>query len=392
MPRPPTPSPLAARSYDCSARPSCGCYSNATWSISEPPASLHKPEYEAVCGGFNGSLWLLAQATEGREAACDVPDIPRGPFGAVAALTIVMGLSQYLAVPPTREAARLFPEAGADVAIKAIEARASGAQPAMYRSMYQVLRQKQFLTYSIGMLLATTWTSFVVANVPIFLVYIARMEPAEIGAKFVVLAAASLGARIGCIPLFTKLILKYPKHAHPARILTYLRLLEAILTPLIFVVAGRVPDVDLTAILVVAGIVIGVMQSPSDLCNHTMIGWAIDEDGLANPSVPRREGMFYACNGLVQKLSQVIIGLVLTIWGAVGFDPKVCASEMGDGARDAIEYSFLAGLPVVSLLGCIVSWQYPIQGERLRALKEKMAMAEAEAAKGVRVKAEEPDI
>ena len=37
-----------------------------------------------------------------------------------------------------------------------------------------------------------------------------------------------------------------------------------------------------------------------------LIGWIIDEDGLAHGGA-RREGMFWACNGVCQHLSEVVI-------------------------------------------------------------------------------------
>ena len=47
----------------------------------------------------------------------------------------------------------------------------------------------------------------------------------------------------------------------------------------------------------------------------------IDEDALARGG-KRREGMFYAANGMIQHLSGAILGLVLVGWGAAGFDAK----------------------------------------------------------------------
>ena len=46
------------------------------------------------------------------------------------------------------------------------------------------------------------------------------------------------------------------------------------------------------------------------MCHHMLIGWAIDEDAMHRGG-QRREAMFYACNGLTQHLSQVIIAAVM---------------------------------------------------------------------------------
>ena len=102
-----------------------------------------------------------------------------------------------------------------------------------------------------------------------------------------------------------------------------------------------------------------------------LIGWAIDEDAISRGGV-RREGMHYAANGMVQHLSGVINGLVLVAWGAAGFDAKLCTHQQTRSAVDAIEYSFLVGLPVISLLTGAISLAYPIQGARLERLKQRM--------------------
>ena len=101
-----------------------------------------------------------------------------------------------------------------------------------------------------------------------------------------------------------RLILRFPRSAHPARLLSYLKLSEAVVTPAIFLFL-RVPDAPVGLVLVVTGVLIGVLQSPQDMANHMLIGWAIDEDAAHN-NFQRREGMFYACNGVLQHLSQAV--------------------------------------------------------------------------------------
>ena len=67
--------------------------------------------------------------------------------------------------------------------------------------------------------------------------------------------------------------------------------------------ALKQPGVSVNLLMALAGLVVGVAESPHDMCNHMLIGWVIDEDGLTHHGA-RREGMFYALNGVVQHLSQ----------------------------------------------------------------------------------------
>jgi Na+/melibiose symporter-like transporter len=108
---------------------------------------------------------------------------------------------------------------------------------------------------------------------------------------------------------------------------------------------------------------------------HMLMGWAIDEDGVKHKGL-RREGMFWACNGVCQHLSEVVIALVLASFTWAGFDPKKCASDQPGTAVAAIEYSFLLGGPVVLLGISLLAFLYPIRGARLDKLKADVAAME----------------
>ena len=60
------------------------------------------------------------------------------------------------------------------------------------------------------------------------------------------------------------------------------------------------------------------------MINHMLIGWVIDEDGLRRGGL-RREGMFWACNGVCQHLSEAVIACLLAIFGLAGLDARRCA-------------------------------------------------------------------
>ena len=90
--------------------------------------------------------------------------------------------------------------------------------------------------------------------------------------------------------------------------------------------------------LVLGGLVSGVCDSPRPMIEHMLIGWVIDEDALARGGL-RREGMFWACNGVFQHLSEVVIAGMLAIFGANGLDSKRCPHDQPQSARDSIKYA-----------------------------------------------------
>ena len=108
------------------------------------------------------------------------------------------------------------------------------------------------------------------------------------------------------------------------------------------------------------------------MINHTLVGWAIDEDALANGGV-RREGMFYACNGAVQHVSAVLISAALAMFGAYGLDGAKCPADQPQAARDAIFHTFAWGCTALVLLTAWVCLRFPIRGARLEKLRAAKA-------------------
>ena len=81
-----------------------------------------------------------------------------------------------------------------------------------------------------------------------------------------------------------------------------------------------------------------VLLSPRSFWSISARGWIIDEDGLVRGGA-RREGMFWACNGVFQHLSEVVIAGMLAIFGANGLDSKRCPHDQPQSARDSIKYA-----------------------------------------------------
>ena len=71
--------------------------------------------------------------------------------------------------------------------------------------------------YAGSMFLATSWTNFVMSNMSIYLVFVVRLEPFELGSMMVALLVVIMAARIAALPLFARLLLRHPHTCHPAR-------------------------------------------------------------------------------------------------------------------------------------------------------------------------------
>jgi Na+/melibiose symporter-like transporter len=352
---------LTAR-YDCLEIPPCACFATGvTASSARAATDWYTARFVDVCGNSStvqslasGELALASAALEAeRQGACTRPSIPRLRFAFVALLTIALGLLAWLAVPPARSSG------GTKYVPSTLSLR---------HAVLTTFSQRPFVVYASSMFLGTTWTSFLLSNLGIYLVYVTQIEPKSLGFLQILLIGIVLVARIVAIPFFAKLLLRFPKRCHPARLGAALKLLEAALTPIIFL-ALKLPQVDVLVVIVVCGLVFGVLQSPQDMISHMLIGWAIDEDAACR-NFQRREGMFYGCNGLTQHFSQVLVASVLGMWGSAGFDPALCASDQPSSAYHAIEMTFVIGMPICSLLNAIVLLLYPIQGERLLRLRQ----------------------
>ena len=369
--------------HDCNAVTPCGCYADdrsrpSTYNSSM--ASTNMSTYfdgayatlcrEAIEGrGLNGSSILQSQ-----DEVCSAPGLDRTRLGICALLVLLLGSCLYLAVPPARRASARTATAtstsvGTPPPIAKRRRCPASREGSLLDSLCSVLSRRAFRVYTTTMLLNITWAVFFGSNINIYLVYVIGMKPDQIPAVQIALGVPNLAARVACIPLWTRALLRMPERCHPARVFACVRTAMALVI-LLFVLCLRQPGFDLNIAAFFFGIVTGILDSPVDMCQHLLIGWAIDEDALSRGG-PRREGMHYAANGMIQHLSGAINGIVLVAWGASGFDAKLCVHEQPRSARDAIDYSFLIGLPLLSLLTALVVYTFPIQGERLRQLQKK---------------------
>ena len=61
---------------------------------------------------------------------------------------------------------------------------------------------------SVMMLLTITWQNFFQSNLNLYLIYLAGVLPEQIGGLNTLLALSNVAARVGLLPLFTRLLLR----------------------------------------------------------------------------------------------------------------------------------------------------------------------------------------
>ncbi len=96
----------------------------------------------------------------------------------------------------------------------------------------------------------------------------------------------------------------------------------------------------------------------------------VDEDEIATGM--RREAGFYGVNAFVLRFSNILVILAIsTVFSTVGwatFDPSVDPSQVAFGLR-ALIFIF----PAIALLIAILAiYKYPLHGEKLKEVKEKL--------------------
>jgi len=364
---PPPPPPLSPSEHPPSAP-----WAAAPWVLA---TDAFAPDYVAQCAAAaNASAdGLLSEALKLRADACGIDPETGEPsgvgtefwrFGLVAGLIALMGTCAFLAVAPARRTPISLEEAGGQAPLS------------LCASLRATFRLHSFRVYAAIMFLSQCYMSHLLTNISLYLVYVVGIDVAQVGFLMGAMMLPVIATRVLSLPLYLWLL----QRAHPASVYSVLRAIEAGLVVLFFLLLKAEGNAEggpqmskLTATAAAAGAVLGVTQSPNDIISHMLMGWAIDEDGVERRGL-RREGMFYACNGVCQHLSEVVVALILASYGWAGFDPKQCPSEQPASAVTAIELSFLVFGPVVLALLTLLGFAYPIRGERLARLNAQVAV------------------
>jgi len=122
---------------------------------------------------------------------------------------------------------------------------------------------------------------------------------------------------------------------------------------------------------IIAGIFLGVGLSALMILLEVMISDVIDEDELKTGT--RREGMYYGVNGFVVRIAIAIESLLLGyILKLSGYDANIAANAQPASAVVGIK-SLVTLVPFVAcVIVFLIISRYPLYGERLENLKEKM--------------------
>jgi len=115
---------------------------------------------------------------------------------------------------------------------------------------------------------------------------------------------------------------------------------------------------------------IGIGLSGSLYIIDLVVADIVDEDEIATGM--RREAGFYGVNAFVLRFSNILVILAIsTVFSTVGwatFDPSVDPSQVAFGLR-ALIFIF----PAIALLIAILAiYKYPLHGEKLKEVKEKL--------------------
>lgn len=122
---------------------------------------------------------------------------------------------------------------------------------------------------------------------------------------------------------------------------------------------------------IIAGVFLGIGLSALMILLEVMISDVIDEDELNTGT--RREGMYYGVNGFVVRIAIAIESLLLGyILKLSGYDPNIAVNAQTAGAVAGIK-SLVTLVPFVACVFVfLIISRYPLYGERLESLKEKM--------------------
>jgi len=130
-----------------------------------------------------------------------------------------------------------------------------------------------------------------------------------------------------------------------------------------------------TPILAVIGLAVKTFLNGYIVFNTPILYLSIDEDELKNGS--RREGMFFGIDALIHKPSQSIAPIVATlILGIFGYIQN--SDIQPDSALLGIKILMFLIPAIVSSIGLIFMYIYPLHGEKLNDLRKQLQILHTE--------------
>jgi len=188
------------------------------------------------------------------------------------------------------------------------------ARMTIYQSLLSTLKNKQFLIFSLALVLFSMGFNLLNALLPFFVKFIIK-QPEGMVAVFSGLVLVSM---LIVLPLQTHLSKKFGKK----KIYSYSMLALSLIFPLLFLV-GIIPVASAFWQTVIVTVLIGLALSGQFIFPNAILADVIDFDRTKTHQ--RREAIYYGMQNTLQKFSfaiaSIIFGATLSIFGATADNP-----------------------------------------------------------------------
>lgn len=188
------------------------------------------------------------------------------------------------------------------------------ARMTVYKSLLSTLKNKQFLIFSLALVLFSLGFNLLNALLPFFVKFIVREKEGLVA----IFSGLVLGSMILALPIQTLLSKKFGKK----KIYAYSMLILSLFFPLLFLV-GIIPVVSPFWQTALITILIGLALSGQFIFPNAILADVIDYD--ATKTNQRREAVYYGMQNTLQKfsfaLASIIFGTTLSVFGATLDNP-----------------------------------------------------------------------
>lgn len=230
----------------------------------------------------------------------------------------------------------------------------------LFKAVKETLRLKSFLTY-MGYIFCDAFLGSI--GLSYLFVYLLVLGEGGLLYYFAIFFFVGYGSNILCMKLRPKWGMR--------NIILKFGVSKVILTLIMFFI---VVFID-APIIVVLALAIRTFLGGYTIFNTPILYLSIDEDELRNGS--RREGMFIGMDAFIHKPSQSIAPIVATfILGIFGYVQN--SDIQPDSALLGIKILMFLIPAIVSAIGLIFIYFYPLHGEKLNDLREKLQILHTE--------------
>lgn len=300
---------------DCTTRPNCGCYLNATDPRGGASAGgwLEK-EYAEVCPTSEfGSL-------KTREEACSVQqDGQLGSVGLVAFLIGGLSMLALWSLTPARKSP-MRPVKKED-------------QLSFFRSAITTVKNDSFMLLTACMFSDASAVSIEGVFNSFFLTYSVGLDSAEMGTTMATVSMVLQFVPLFSIPFFRQLL--HSGKARPWNVPRFSMLFQACIGPPLYLMV----DKQTLWPLYLCAVLFGLSSGGNSMSNEMLRGWTMDDDEMKTGQ--RREGILLSVNAVFQFFSTTLSLAAVGIFSMTGYDPEVCAFDQPAAAKSTAKYMYL---------------------------------------------------